>query len=192
VELAGFEPASGQSVKTPSTCLFTDWFFENGLVQQQTHPHLILCVSPADRGISLGNPTFLMIRGGLYSRHQNEEGDAWRCPHAAQRLSNSLELGSHGILSVASQLSNVVFYRVTAHALACLQINCTFPSIPDSPMLIFMFLPPWLPHESAKINHFLLSLVPNLKVNVLLRQIDLAHPSNLGQNDLPLPQLPNH
>jgi hypothetical protein len=34
-------------------------------------------------------------------------------------------------------------------------------------MLIFMFLPPWLPHESAKINHFLLSLVPNMLVNVL-------------------------
>lgn len=192
MELAGFEPASGQSVKTPSTCLFTDWFFEYGLVQQQTLPHLILCVSPADRGISLGNPTFLMIRGGLYSRHQNEEGDAWRRPHAAQRLSNSLELGSHGILSVASQLLNVVFYRVTAHALACLQINCTFPSIPDSPMLIFMFLPPWLPHESAKLNHFLLSLVPNIEVNVLLRQIGDPPSFFTRQNDVPLTQLPNH
>lgn len=56
VELAGFEPASGQSATAPSTCLVFDWFFEYGLVQKQTHPHLILCVSPAGRDIPLGNP----------------------------------------------------------------------------------------------------------------------------------------
>ena len=62
-----------------------------------------------------------MIRGGVCSEHQLEEGDAERGPHAAQRLSNSLELGSHSILVVASCWSNVVFYGVTAHAPACLR-----------------------------------------------------------------------
>jgi hypothetical protein len=59
-------------------------------------------------------------------------------------------------------------------------------------MLIFMFLPPWLPRESAKLNHFLLSLVPNIEVNVLLRQIGDPPSFFTRQNDVPLTQLPNH
>ena len=74
VELAGVEPASGQSAATPSTCLVSDWFFEYGLVQKQTHPHLILFISPFGQGIPSGNPAFFLMRGGLYSRHQGEEG----------------------------------------------------------------------------------------------------------------------
>lgn len=110
VELAGVEPASGQSAKTLSTCLLTDFFVGFRLVQPQTHLYRILFVSPADRGLPAGNPTFSMIRGGLCSRHQSEEGDAWRGPHAAQRLNDSLKSGSHGKLCVANYRLNVVFY----------------------------------------------------------------------------------
>ena len=58
MELAGVEPASGQSATAPSTCLVSDWFFECGLVQKRTHPHLILCVSPSGRDIPSGNSAF--------------------------------------------------------------------------------------------------------------------------------------
>lgn len=133
MELAGIEPASGQSAAALSTCLVFDWIFECGLVQKRTHPHLILCVSPFDRGVPSGNPALFLMRGGLCSRHQGLEGPAWREAHAAQRLSNSLELGSHGILIVASYCSVVIFCGVTNHAPACLRSDYTFPSIPSSP-----------------------------------------------------------
>ena len=74
VELAGFEPASGQSATAPSTCLVFDWFFEYGLVQKQTHPDLIPLISPFGRDIPLGNPALFLMRGGLCSRHQGKRG----------------------------------------------------------------------------------------------------------------------
>ena len=138
VELAGVEPASGLSAETPSTCLVSDWFFERGLVQKPTHPRLISCVSPFGRSIPSGNPALFLMRGGLCSRHQGLEGPAWREAHAAQRLSNSLELGSHGILIVASCCSVVIFSGVTNHAPACLRNDYTYPSIPGSPVSYYV------------------------------------------------------
>lgn len=73
------------------------------------------------------------MRGGLCIRSQDEEGDAERGPHAAQKRPNSLELGSHSVLVFASYLSVVIFYGVTNHAPACLRNGYTFPSIPGQP-----------------------------------------------------------
>jgi len=72
VELAGFEPASGQSVETLSTCLVPDWVFERGLVPGPTdrtlssnsHPTAKASARPAYKGL---------IRGVLCSRLQGRE-----------------------------------------------------------------------------------------------------------------------
>ena len=100
VELAGVEPASGQSVATPSTCLFADWFFECGMVQQQTFRTLAPVFHPLVETSHWAILHWLM-RDGLCSRHQDESPVAWRADYVAQRLPKYLDLGGHGKLSVA-------------------------------------------------------------------------------------------
>lgn len=55
VELAGLEPASGQSVATPSTCLFTAWVFERktGSVTHTFAPYLLSFIPHPEHPVRL-------------------------------------------------------------------------------------------------------------------------------------------
>lgn len=109
VELAGLEPASGQSVATPSTCLFTAWVFEckTGSVTHTFAPYLLSFARRSEHPARLSRKKFDARR--LLSEVESKEGDAERGPHAAQKRPNSLELGSHSVLVFASYILVVIF-----------------------------------------------------------------------------------
>jgi len=94
VELAGFEPASGQSAVTPSTCLFSDWVFERA-AGSETHPCTPYPLEFRPAIVTFHRTIFKigLIRGTLYMKPQ---------AHGAMALLSRYNLGGHGERSVAS------------------------------------------------------------------------------------------